>query len=127
MAGGEARSNGKGAPWHPWCGEGRQRGERERESERRQAREAERKLGLSTGARCPHRREEKAGAHGIHGGACSHAWRTRGHFVEHVAGDGVTSLGSYFGPFLVRSGPWALNKVCCNPYGLQLSLRASGH
>jgi len=39
---------------------------------------------------------EEVGARGIHGGAHSRVWRTRGHFVEHVAGDDVGKVGADF-------------------------------
>jgi len=71
-------------------------------------------------ASVPHARgrESSAGARGSNGGACSHAWRTHGHFIEHVAGDGVGIVGADFGPTTGRFGHWALNEVCCTPDAL---------
>ena len=44
-------------------------------------------------------RESSTGAHGRNGGAHSRAWRTRGHSVEHVAGDGVGAVGTKFSSY----------------------------
>jgi hypothetical protein len=49
--------------------------------------------------------------HVIHGGAASSAWRPHRHFIERVAGDGIGSLVSSFGPSTSRMLSWALNQV----------------
>jgi hypothetical protein len=83
-----------------------------RNSEARQRERRVRELGVP--ATIPHVRGRKssAGAHGSSGGAHSRAWRMRGHFIEHMAGDGVGAVGDDFGPATCRFGEWGLNEVC---------------
>ena len=57
-----------------------------------------RKLGVLAAIPRARGRESSAGAHGRNGAARSLAWRTCGHSVEHVAGDGVGVAGTKFGP-----------------------------
>jgi len=38
-----------------------------------------------------------------HGGGAANAWRTRGHFLEHVASDEVSNFGIQFGIYLAYS------------------------
>ena len=65
-------------------------------------------------AAIPHMRgrESSARACDNNGGAHSRAWRTRGHFIEHVAVDGVGAVGADFGPDRGRFGEWALKQSC---------------
>ena len=42
-----------------------------------------------------------------HGGHVSYTHRLLGHFPEHVAGNGVASVGGNFGLVMGRIGPWA--------------------
>jgi hypothetical protein len=60
---------------------------------------------------CGHVEGHTVAAHCL-GGVNSSAWRARRHMVGHLAGVTVTMLGGRFGPVRVRTGPWALNKVC---------------
>ena len=76
---------------------------------------------------CVRGRESSAGPCDRIGAARSRAWRTCGHSVEHVAGDGVGAVGAEFGPATGLFQPWALNEVCCTPDALQLLLKVHGH
>ena len=55
-----------------------------------------------------------------YGGGAQLAWRTRRHFVEHVACNEVAGVGGNFVPFSGRIGPWAKNEVCSTRPSLQL-------
>jgi hypothetical protein len=96
-------------------------GSKEGESERRERREVGRPLWRTQ--RCGSGGGTRVG----HGGERTHAWTMRGHFHEHLAGNGVATAGCRFGPTLVWTGPWALNEVFCTPDALQLCLRGHDH
>jgi len=63
----------------------------------------------------------------LHGRHVPDTRRPLKHKREHLAGDGMASVGRQFGPFVRRFGSWAKNDVCCPRAALHFLFKGHGH